>query len=343
MKHTNYNFSNSGFYLMIFFLMVGCWHKLPGQTSYDMSDKSFLMPQDEYSEKYDLTGWRLGINMGMFMAGKSTAQYYSGEFFNENNIEYVLNNYYWYEEIKQELNGHNVLKNASQDQYSDWQSSFADWQRQYGITPNPTDETYFWVYYPLSMKYDATISMGFYAKYNFNNSTGIFFQSNYVKLKTGGAFQLVIDSVTYFSEPALRTGYIVGTEERVNIEIGISKTYPIKDIIHFFVETGFHINSTRVLTSDIQIGKREYTIINKYGELGYQPGTAQTEYEFYQGGIGFGIFLAGGLKFQLTEDISIDPGIQFYYKKLNLEGYKNFTPDYFAYVRLIFDLFPENQ
>jgi len=183
--------------------------------------------------------------------------------------------------------------------------------------------------------------MGFYAKYNFNNSTGIFFQSNYVKLKTGGAFQLVIDSITYLSEPALRTGYIVGTEERVNIEIGISKTYPIKDIIHFFVETGFHINSTRVLTSDIQIGKREYTIINNYGELGYQPGTNQTEYEIYQGGIGFGIFLAGGIKFQLTEDISIDPGVQFYYKKLNLEGYKGFTPDYFAYVRLIFDLFPD--
>ncbi len=326
----------------VFFLVIGMVSgfgpQLQAQMSYEMTGKSFELPQDEWGESFDLTGWHLGINMGMFMAGKETAQFYSGEFFNENNIEYVLKNKYWYEEIRQELNSHNVLKNAND--YPAWQSSYADWQRQYGLNSYDT-ANHWWVYYPLSMKYDASISMGFYAKYNFNNSTGIFFQSNYVKLKTGGAFQLVIDSVTYFSEPALRTGYIVGTEERVNIEIGISKTYPLKDIINLFVETGFHINSTRVLTNDIQIGRREYTIINRYGNNGYLPGTAQTEYDIYQGGIGFGIFLAGGLKFQLSEDISIDPGVQFYYKKLNLEGYKGFTPDYFAYVRLIFDLFPE--
>ena len=51
------------------------------------------------------------------------------------------------------------------------------------------------------------------------------------------------------------------------------------------------------------------------------------------------VVIGGLLKFILTEAISIDPGIQFYYKKVKLEGYTDFAMDYYLYVRLIFDLF----
>jgi len=79
--------------------------------------------------------------------------------------------------------------------------------------------------------------------------------------------------------------------------------------------------------------------VNNYSNGGYVPGSNGTTYEIYQGGIGFGIFLNGGLKFILNEQVSVDPGISLYYKNLNLEGYSDFQPDLYAYVRLIFDLF----
>ena len=295
-------------------------------------------PQDEYGEEMNLMGWRFGINMGMYLANKQTAGFYNGRPENENSIKWVLDNKYWYEEIRQQLNSNEVIKNPA-DVPNGWQGEYDIWRAQNNIAAG--DTTNWWIYYP-DIKYDAAISPGFYAKFNFNNSTGIFIQSNYVKLKSSGIFQMVIDSVNYVANPALRAGYIRGVEERVSIDIGISKFFPVGKITSIFIETGFHINSTRVLESEIQIGNKRYSIVNQYGSGQYIPNSNMTAYNIYQGGIGFGIFLSGGVKFILTEAISIDPGIQFYYKKVNLEGYSGFSMDYYAYVRLIFDLFGDD-
>ena len=150
---------------------------------------------------------------------------------------------------------------------------------------------------------------------------------------------MVIDTVTYTSEPGYRTGFIRGKERRTAIDIGISKFYRTGTFTNIFIETGFHINSTKVLENRIAIGRRQYDIINKFGSDGYTPNSNSYQYEIYQGGIGFGIFLNGGLKFILSETVSIDPGFSLYYKKLNLEGYSDFKADIYGYVRIIFGLF----
>jgi hypothetical protein len=211
-----------------------------------------------------------------------------------------------------------------------------EWMDQYDVQEG---DKAWWIYYPQDLNYNAAIAPGFYAKYNFNNTTGIFAQTNYVELKTSGFFQMTIDTVTYTSEPGYRTGYIRSKERRSTIDIGISKFFRVGKVTNIFVETGLHMNSTKVLENRIQIGNKEYSIINQYGSGGYVPGGSSYSYEIYQGGIGFGVFLNGGLKFILTEAVSIDPGISLYYKNLNLEGYTDFTPDYYVYVRMIFGLF----
>lgn len=306
---------------------------LQAQDAYFNDEPPKLPPQDEYGEEYNLMGWRFGINMGMYFANKQTVGFYDGRPENVNNIQWVLNNKYWYEEIRQQLNSHNVIKHPD-DVYPDWQGEYDVWRAQNGVPLG--DTTKWWIYYP-DMKYNATISVGFYVKYNFNNSTGIFLQTNYTKLKTSGIFQMTIDSINYVANPALREGYIRGEEERISLDLGISKFWPVGKITHIFVETGFHMNSTQVLESRIQIGSRTYTLVNQYGNQPYIPNSNMTQYNVYQGGIGFGIFLAGGVKFIVSENVSIDPGIQFNYKKNNLEGYSDFSMDYYAYVRLIFD------
>jgi hypothetical protein len=307
---------------------------LPLSLAGQVRQPKFTEAERNWSE-YNLTGWRFGINMGMYFANKYTSQYYSGEPFNENNIEFVLNNKYWYEEIFQELNSNNVYTTLD-DIPTEWTSSLNEWKRQYNVQDG---EKRWWIYYPINVKYDAAISPGFYAKYNFNNTTGIFGQSNYVELTVRGAFQMVIDSVTGTGEPALRTGFIRSKERRSTIDIGISKFYRTGEYTNIFIETGFHLSSLKVIESRIQIGKREYNIVNRYGAGGYVPNSNTNEYEIYQGGIGFGMFLTGGLKFILNETISIDPGFSMYWKTVNLEGYKDFSPDYYGYVRIIFGLF----
>jgi hypothetical protein len=309
----------------------------PGSANSQVNYQRFTPEEMNWSE-YDLTGWRFGINMGLYFANQSTAQYYSGLPENENNIAYVLNNYYWYQDVNQQLNSRKILRNPSGIP-PQWTGEYNNWRAEYNV--NVGDTSKWWIYYPTNLKYDAAISPGFYAKYNFNNTTGVFIQSNYVKLTTSGIFQMVIDSITGFSEPALRPGYIKGVEERVNIDVGISKFYRTGQLTNVFIETGFHLNSTRVLENRIQIGQKEFTIINRYLNQNYVPNTNLTEYNVYQGGLGFGIFLNGGVKFILGENISIDPGVQLFWKKVNLEGYDDFGLNYYTYIRMIFNLFGE--
>lgn len=307
--------------------------KNPAQVAYQR-----FTPEEMNWSEYNLTGWRFGINMGLYFANKSSARYYSGLPQNENNIAWVLNNYYWYQEVNQQLNSRHILK--SNNIPPQWNGAFQEWRSIYDVGVG--DTTKWWIYYPTNMKYDAAISPGFYAKYNFNNTTGVFIQSNYVKLTTSGIFQMVIDSITGFSEPALRPGYIKGVEERVNIDIGISKFYRTGQITSVFIETGFHLNSTKVLENRIQIGNKEFNIVNRYLNQNFVPNTNITEYNVYQGGLGFGIFLNGGVKFILAESISIDPGVQLFWKNINLEGYNDFGLNYYTYIRMIFNLFGEN-
>lgn len=297
----------------------------------------FTEEEKNWSE-YNLTGWRFGINMGMYFADKSAAQFYSGLPQNENNIAYILNNYYWYEDVRQELNSRDIIKGESKVPPA-WTGAYNEWRAIYNVPSG--DEDQWWIYYPETMKYDASISVGFYAKYNFNNTTGIFVQSNYVKLKTSGVFQMVIDSITGFSEPALRPGYIVGEEERINIDLGISKFYRTGQMTSVFIETGLHMNSTQALMNRIQIGNKEFSIVDVYLNQNYVPNTNVTAYNIYQGGIGFGIFLNGGIKFILSESISIDPGVELYWTKINLTGYQDFGLNYYTYIRMIFGLFGE--
>jgi hypothetical protein len=319
------------FLVCIFLILIML---IPSRMSAQVRQPKFTEAERNWSE-YNLTGWRFGINIGMYFANSYTAQYYSGEPFNENNIEYVLNNQFWYEEIFQELNSNNIYT-TNDEIPAAWTSSFNEWKQQYDIKDG---EKAWWIYYPLNLKYDAAISPGFYAKYNFNNTTGIFAQSNYMELTVRGAFQMVIDSVTGTGEPALRTGFIRGKERRSTIDIGISKFFRTGAYSNIFVETGFHLSSLKVTESRIQIGNREYNIVNRYGAGGYVPNSNTFAYEIYQGGIGFGMFLNGGLKFILNETVSIDPGFSLYWKNVNLEGYKDFSPDYYGYVRIMFALF----
>ncbi len=320
--------SKTGIISIIFYILVS--------TSFAQKRTPQFSDAERNWSEYNLTGWRFGINMGMYIASNYSAQYYSGERFNVNNIEYVLNNKYWYEDIVQELNGHRIYNTFDHLPPNDWASSFTEWKNQYNIKDG---DKAWWIYYPLDLKYDAAISPGFYAKYNFNNTTGIFIQTNYVELKTSGIFQMVIDTVTYTSEPGFRTGYIRGKERRSSIDIGISKFYRTGKYANIFIETGLHMNSTKVLESRIKIGRQEYNLVNNYSSGGYVPGGSNYGYEVYQGGIGFGVFLNGGVKFILSESVSIDPGVSLYYKNLNLEGYTDFSPDLYVYVRIIFGLF----
>lgn len=250
----------------------------------------------------DNRGLTFGINMGMMKGNGYNAMNYNGDTVrNENSINYILKNSYYYNEIKHQLNEKNF--------------------RLYSI--------------PGEMSYDASIMVGFYARYNFNNTTGVFIQFNFSKLNTNGMFAFSVDSATFTSEPALRYFSIYGQEERTYIDIGLHKEYSIGEKMNFFVEGGLNFTNTLVKKNGIKINDLDYSLINVYGNQPYVPNSGAQPYDVRQGGIGFGFFGGCGINLNFNDKVSVDPGVNLYYQSIKLLGYEEYRLNYYLYVRLM--------
>jgi len=255
-------------------------------------------------EKSNDLGWYVGLDFGLYLANKSTAMYFNGSESNENKISYVLKNKYWYEDISRELNlADTIILNEL----------------------------------PSNMKYSSAVTLGFYAKNQFNKTTNVFFQFNYTKLVASDFFSVEIDpAFNYLTEPDIRLYSIYGSEIRYNIDIGLSKTFGHKEKLKYFAEAGLNINNTKVVESKIQIESLEYSLVNIYLNQNYVPNTNLVEYAIDQGGVGYGAFLNGGLKLIFSEKVSFDLGASLYYKTINLEPYDNFNIHYCFFLRMVF-------
>lgn len=258
---------------------------------------------EKEEDTVDITGWRYGLNIGFYFGNKNSANFYSGRPGNENTINYIINNKYRYDELRQLIN-------------------FSD--------------TFFILEYPSQMSYDPAVMVGFIAKYNFTNKMGFFFQFNYVKLKATDFFTAEVDPMQFLTERDIRVYGIVGVEERVNIEMGLSRYLPIGPKMNVFLEGGLNINDSEVKSHEIQIEGQTYDIVNIYGSQNYVPNTSLQSYDVRQGGIGFGAFFTGGVQFSFNENISMDPGISLWWKKINLAGYDSYNAHWAFTVRFLF-------
>jgi len=250
-------------------------------------------------------GLSYGLNVGMYLPNYHPANFYNGDPTNENSIDLVFNNYYYVQEIQNRLG---YLLDT--------------------ITPYSL---------PGKVKYNPAMSVGFHFRYELAKNIAVFAQFTYTKLTASDVFLLHLRLPENYSlDPTYQECSIWGTEKRSMIDIGINRIFPLQDIMNLFVESGLHLNNTRVVENKIQIGEQKYSIVNVYGSQGYIPNAQQQTYEVYQGGIGFGVFFTGGLKFVFNENLSVDPGITFYWNEINLGKYDGFTPNFNPFVRFSF-------
>jgi hypothetical protein len=261
-----------------------------------------LKSQDRDVNSDDEKGLQLGLNFGMLLPNNYPANYYNGSDGNENNIKYIFSNKYHYEDIYRALN---------------------------------CADTFFLYACPMNMSYPATVSPGVYFSYNFNRTTGVFVQFNYVKLKPHDAFTIEVDPKEYLTTPDLRLYSISGEEERINIDIGYSRAFRLRDNIDLVGEAGLALNDIKVLKSRILIENLEYSLINVYGENSYIPNSNQQTFEVYLGGIGIGLHGGAGLRFNFSESIALQTGATLYWNNVNLEGYKDMSFSSFFYLRFI--------
>ncbi|MCK5856820.1 MAG: hypothetical protein KAG64_04980 [Bacteroidales bacterium] len=285
-------------YIILIISFTYSWQTSIAQNSYN----------DEYND-YDDQGqqafghWDLGLNFGMHWASKYHAGFYDGSYENVNTIDFVLGNYYHRLDIMNALN---------------------------------VADTFYLAELPQDMRYNAAFQIGIYFRKTFDNYTGLSLQFDYSKLTAADVFTMVIDPQPNIGkEPDIRIFHIWGVEERINIDILFSKYFRTSNPMFVpFFESGININSTIVKENTIKIENLQYTLINNYISGGYVPGVQPNTYHVQQGGIGWGVSAAVGLKMIFNETVSVDPGFRVYYQNVNLERYEEFKPAYSIFIRL---------
>jgi len=276
---------------------------------------SMFAQQDGYANAercLERRGLEYGGVAGIYLPDKSTAGFYSGKPGNENNVEYVFKNQYWYNEIYQLLRAYDTVIIRE---------------------------------YPDNMKYNPAFSFGLFAKFDLNCHTGIFLQFYYAKLKAADAITIEVDPpIDYLAEPDIRICPIIGTEERNMVDLGFTHAFGINPIARFVLTGGIQMNNSLVKEHILRIERKNYNLVNVYGKNSYIPGGTQQAYEIRQGGIGFGIFAGAGVRLEFSNTIAIEPGLNVYYKHSAIDPSAGFTPDLNFYVKLCFrDLLSFNE
>ncbi len=276
---------------------------LSGQISYQDSVKN---------STWKTSGFDFYVAGGVYFGNKYNAAYYNGSAENENNIYYVLNNKYWYDEIYQ------LLVNTY---------------------PYITDSV-FLVSLPIEdMKYSAggTVSLG--AKYKFNKNWGISLNYTFVRLRATGIFTMDYNGPvtnTQVDRPFVQ--HLVATERRSLFELSVSYLFHPHPILKPFIEMGVQLNYTDVRNFSAIFEENErytYSLLDIYNGVNYVPGVQIQEYDVRYGGVGYGFTTSIGLKIAFNKNISIDPIFYLSASSINLTGYKNLGLNYGAYIRLV--------
>jgi len=261
--------------------------------------------QEAYTDESckERSGFEYGGLAGIYLPHNSTADFYSGKPENENNVNYIFKDSYWYEEIRQLLH---------------------------------FNDTAFVLEYPEKMGYSPAFSFGLFVKYDFNCNSGIFLQFYYAKVKASDVVTIEVDPPQdYLAEPDIRLCPIKGVEERNIVDIGYTHSFGMGKAARLTLSGGLSMNNTLVKDNSIYIADKKYNLVHIYGSRPYIPNSNQQSYEIRQGGIGFGAFGSVGLRMEFIPSVAIEPGCSLHYMKVNLKEDSSYTPEVNFYVRLL--------
>jgi hypothetical protein len=246
------------------------------------------------SSSDDEKGFEFGLNVGVYRPSKYSANYYNGSPGNLNNTTWVMTNRVFYDTIYYRMNAIDTV--------------FVD---EGG--------------WPTNMHYKITIMPGIYGQYTFNKEYALFFEFNYMKLTTQDALVFRIPK-PYASFPDQRLCPIRGVEERFYIDIGIKRSYELTEKTSLHLIAGLNLNNTKVIKSVFFVDEREFSIVNNYINGIYVGPNSQT-FNLNQGGLGWGLYLSGGLTLHFGE-IAFEPGINFHFVNVNLDGFEKYRPGF---------------
>ena len=289
--------------LLLFSLPSPGQKKSPRSNVKDKNQAAKDDPWADYKEEKDsISRWEVGINLGGYFASKYPANFYNGTPGNINNVNYVMSNYYWYQDIKR-------LLNASTSVEVDG--------------------------YPMNMHYHVAMTGGVYLRFNINRKNGIFIEANYTQLKADDIVTMKVDPTVYLSFDDIRLIPISGWEERAMLNLGYQRSFPLKSKVYFFANAALTMAYTHVKKSSIYVEGQEFSLINYSSDPYYIPNNGMQTNYVRQVGIGWGGMIGGGVGLPITDMFCLEPGVSMQYYPSNLGDYTAFRPSFSVYIRIM--------
>ena len=276
--------------------------------------------QEQEENEYAPKGFDFFFNAGMYKGYKFNANYYKGEpdnldkNYGDPDINYILNNKYWQDDIINLIKENN--KGVIADQFSDI--------KYIGLSDMKYNLAFYFevgVRYRFNESFMLSLLFG-QARLTANGSASFGFQGTGVNLDQG---------IVYLQYP------LMGKERRNFFQVQM--TYLFHTTIPYifpFVDLGVHLNSIKVISSELIIHDRYFDMINRYGE-GYQydPGIPTSEINPHIGGVGYGFMAGFGVRIAFNSWAALEPVVQISADKLNLSSYGKIRPNFNFMIRLV--------
>lgn len=244
---------------------------------------------DTLSYKFEnREGFYYGVNLGMHIASPNDAMFYNGGLDKVNSIDKVLDY----------TSGYNI-SGGYRDRLENVLNDIIDT-----------------VLCPYSMSYKPTVLIGLTGGYNFTNFLGLYFDLDYMRLKTTGVYTMILESpvsTTSVTDVNKAEGAITGLESRVLCNIGLHRVIETPKKVNPYVDAGVNITYAKVEQHNMHYESFSANLVNYQRRESYEPIKEQT-------GTGIGMNAGIGLQMPLTYNFYIMLGYEFLYSDNVIAG-----------------------
>jgi hypothetical protein len=254
-------------------------------------------------------GFDFLIAGGTYFGNKYTASYYNGSPENENNLNYIFGNKYYYDQINELVKSkHNYVGDSIFLYNEDL---------------------------PGNMRYKVSMAIALGFKYKFNKNWGISLNYTFTRLTASDVFMLSYKGENGNIRNDYISQYLVGKENRSLFDLSVSYVFHPGKVVKPFFDFGLQFNYVKVHKFFALIEEQEFDLLDYYNGINYVPGVDRQKEDIIFGGAGYGLSASAGVKLAFNQYISIDPACYISASSFALTGYKAINLNYGFFIRLI--------
>jgi len=246
-------------------------------------------------------GFHIGFYIGAFFPNKNSATVYDGYGFDENGNRKEFSESFMYRKIviENDPNNGNVDRIAPElgvVNHDDWRFTESDM--------------------PVNLKYSTAFLFGLALNYGLDKKQSILANLNFAKLRVTGNFTIETrNTVNQQLQDFTNNQFaIVGSEQRMMIQLGYSRILGDNEKGNFFIEAGLCVNNAKLEKNFVQINSLEFDLTTFDQNVVGGSSVYADQYT----GWGFGAFAGFGLNLTMNPKYTIQFLYTPSYETINL-------------------------